>query len=169
MNKKDITIALLIAVTIVTSLTLWVRNGAEERARLAKEKEGDKAEEIVVEGKDLYILAGPKWLWVETKYSDGKVVKPTKPEMYSVTFDSADGYVFGTTDCNGFSASYTSGAWGTLSFGPFLSPQMFCEGSQEAEFVRMVAESDRRIFTESGDLVLLLKTDSGSVIFKKGI
>lgn len=165
MSKQDIATALLIALVIVGSVTIWVRNGARERARL---QDMEQAPEVTEEtGKDLYVLAGPKWVWVETKYSDGKVVRPIKAGAYSVTFDSAKGYVFATTDCNGFSGSYTAGAWGKLSYGPFISTLMYCEGSQEAEFSKMISESDSRTFTSEGDLVLLLKMDSGSVIFKK--
>jgi len=164
MYKQDIITALLIAAVVVGSLTIWVRNGARERAML---EDKNKPEEIVEEAKDLYVLAGPTWVWSETKYSDGKVVTPTKAGIFSIKFDSKEGHIFGTTDCNGFSMSYTSSAWGRLALGPGLSTLMFCEGSQEVEFRKMVEESDRYIFTESGDLVLLLKLDSGSVLFKK--
>lgn len=127
---------------------------------------GDDSTEPVVED-GLYVFAGPTWVWVETQMNDGKVVRPQKPGLYTIRFNSAEGKLEGKTDCNGFGGSYTAGAVNTLSFGSFMSTLMFCEGSQEAEFSKMVIESDRYTFTPAGDLVLMLKFDSGSVIFKK--
>ena len=164
MSKKDIAISLIIALVLVTLLTLWVRNGVKQRAE-DQEQNNVPTESVVEDG--LYVFAGPTWVWQETKYSDGLVVAPKERGVYTVRFDSTEGHVFGTTDCNGFSASYTSSAWGRLTFGPSLSTLMFCEGSQEPEFRKMIEESDRYIFTASGDLMLLLKMDSGSVLFKK--
>jgi hypothetical protein len=43
---------------------------------------------------------------------------------------------------------------------------MFCEGSQELEFGAMLGEVDSYLFTGRGELVLLFKNDSGSMIFK---
>lgn len=142
-----------------------------------------KGEEVLFQGKvfnpesqnneqqtqdnDLYVFAGPTWIWQETQFNDGKIVKPKKAGMFTLTFNSAEGRVSGKTDCNGFGGSYTAGAGNVLSFGPFMSTLMFCEDSQEAEFVKMVNDSNQYTFTTAGDLVLMLKLDSGSVIFKK--
>ena len=127
--------------------------------------EDDSAESVVEDG--LYVFAGPTWVWGETRMSDGKVVRPSKPGMYSIWFNSAEGKLEGKTDCNGFGGSYTAGTGNKLSFGPFMSTLMFCEGSLEAEFSKMVTDSNQYTFTPTGDLVLMLKFDSGSVIFKK--
>ena len=47
-----------------------------------------------------------------------------------------------------------------------MSTQMFCENSQEKDFTKMLTETDSYMFTSKGELVLILKYDSGSVIFK---
>jgi heat shock protein HslJ len=111
-------------------------------------------------------LIGPRWVWQETQMNDGSVLRPTKPGEYALVFNQ-DNTVFGDTDCNNFSGDYSAGEGNTLTFGPFMSTLMFCEGSQETEFSQAVSESNQFIFTPVGDLVLLIKFDSGSVIFKK--
>lgn len=116
---------------------------------------------------DLYVFAGPTWVWQETRMNDDSVVYPKKPGEFSLTFDSAKGQVFAKTDCNNFSGSYTAGSVNVLTFGPFLSTLKYCEGSQEPEFSKMVSEANQYTFTPEGDLVLMLKFDSGVIIFKK--
>ncbi len=115
----------------------------------------------------LYVFAGPTWVWQSARMSDGTVTAPRQPGKYTITFDSAEGRLIGVTDCNGFGGAYTSGAGNTLSFGPFMSTLMYCEGSQEAEFSNLVTSSYRYIFSESGDLVLILEDEAGAIIFTR--
>lgn len=106
------------------------------------------------------------WVWVKTEMNDGTVVAPKKSNAFSVKFGT-DNQLSGTTDCNNFSGPYLINADDTMTFGPFMSTLMFCEGSQETEFVQAIENSSNFMFTDAGDLVLLLKFDSGSVLFKK--
>ncbi|MDQ5901662.1 MAG: hypothetical protein QG580_377, partial [Patescibacteria group bacterium] len=85
---------------------------------------------------------------------------------FSISF-TKDGNVSGTTDCNGFSGTYTLSGEGVLTFGPIASTIMFCEGSQEQIFLNYLSTEQRVFFDEAGNLVLLLPYDSGSIIFKK--
>lgn len=110
-------------------------------------------------------LTGATWAWTETIMNDDTVIAPRQAGAFTLTFEN--GRVSGTTDCNGFSGSYGISAGNTLSFGPFMQTLMYCEGSQEAEFVRMVSDSSHFMFTAEGNLVLLLKFDSGSVMFER--
>lgn len=111
------------------------------------------------------MIANP-WIWEKTVMNDDTTILPNKVDAFSVTF-TEDGNVSGTTDCNGFGGSYNVGLGNTITFGPFMSTLMFCEGSQEAVFSKNVSDSNMVFFTEEGNLVLLLPYDSGSVIFKK--
>ena len=43
---------------------------------------------------------------------------------------------------------------------------MDCEQSQEMEFAKMLQETQSFLFTNRGELILELKLDTGSVIFK---
>lgn len=109
-------------------------------------------------------LTGTSWVWVRTELNSDEVITPRELERFTLTF--GDGAVSGTTDCNSFHGAYTAGD-GSVTFGMFAITKMYCADSQESDFVRMVSDSDQYLFTPAGDLVLIIKFDSGAVIFKK--
>lgn len=105
-----------------------------------------------------------KWNWISALYNDGKKAEPKKPGKFTLTF-STDGKVSGTTDCNSFGGSYTV-TDNRIVFGDMFSTKMYCEGSQEGEFMNLLRNTSGFHFTSRGELILDLKFDSGSVIFK---
>lgn len=106
------------------------------------------------------------WVWQKTVMSDGSVVIPKKIGIFTLEM-KPDGNLSGKTDCNGFFGDYKIGTDGVISVGPLASTMMFCEGSQEREYTNAISTSSRYMLDESGNLVLLLQYDSGSVFFKK--
>lgn len=103
------------------------------------------------------------WTWQETQMNDDTIIKPKEAGSFTLTFDT-EGRVSGQTDCNGFGGTYTV-TDGVLEMGPFMMTKMYCEGSQEMEFQGMLDEPVTFMFTDAGELVLMLPYDSGSVIF----
>lgn len=99
-------------------------------------------------------LAGT-WVWQATTIG-GVVTEPNRPGVFSITFNDGTGTVQGKTDCNGFGGSYKVGANDSLNFGPLNSTLMYCEGSQEQEFVSAISTVRSYYFTGSGALVLEL-------------
>ena len=77
-----------------------------------------------------------------------------------------DGRVQGTTDCNGFSGAYTTDGHKIQFDDKMAMTRMYCEGSQEAEFVKMLLEVRSYFFTDEGELILEIKFDSGSIKFR---
>lgn len=106
------------------------------------------------------------WVWEKTLMNDGSTIVPNKTDRFTLTFGT-DGNVSGTTDCNGFFGSYELGADGMITFSEFGSTMMYCEGSQEMVFTRYIADSTQYMFDTNKNLILLIKYDSGSVLFKK--
>lgn len=106
------------------------------------------------------------WIWQKTIMSDGAVITPKKAGAFTITL-GADGKASGKTDCNGYFSSYNIGSDGVISFGNIGSTLMFCEGSQEAVFTGQIAKASHYILDSSGNLVLLLPYDSGSILFTK--
>ncbi len=104
------------------------------------------------------------WNWIGTSYNDESKVVPKKAGKFTLTFKS-DGNFSMTTDCNSMSGKY-SVKKNSIVFTQMISTLMACEDSQEQEFSKMVQDSDSFLFTNKGELVLNIKYDSGSVIFK---
>ncbi len=103
------------------------------------------------------------WKWEKAVFSDGKVVQPKK-DVFTVSFKS-DGTFSATTDCNSMGGKYVS-TKDTITLSDIFSTKMYCEGSQESEYASLFDKTSHYLFTSKGELVLLLKYDSGSVYFK---
>ena len=109
-------------------------------------------------------LTSKTWTWDHTIYSDDKLVKPLSAKKFTITFGS-DKRFSATTDCNSVGGEF--GLNGTqITFTKMMSTLMYCANSQENDFAKMLEQTQSYMFTADGELVLLLKFDSGSVIFK---
>lgn len=103
------------------------------------------------------------WNWVRTTYNNDTTVTP-KTNKFALTF-KADKTFSATTDCNGVGGEYSvNGNKITFTRGP--STLMFCEVSQEQDYAKMLSQVESYMFTSNGELVLNLKMDSGSMIFR---
>lgn len=104
------------------------------------------------------------WNWEKTEYNDGKIVIPKK-NVFTITFKN-DGTFGATTDCNSIGGKYTT-TESSITFKDMLSTLMACEDSQESDFRDTLGETMKYEFTSKGELVLNLKSDSGSVYLKQ--
>ncbi len=118
------------------------------------------------------------WEWQKTVYGDGKEIEPKNPDTFILTFNS-DGTFGARTDCNRVGGKYSTKSTvrdedngkytekdGDISFSDMVSTKMYCEGSQEADFVTMLQEASEYLFTGKGELILSLESDKGTVVFK---
>ncbi len=105
------------------------------------------------------------WFWQATTLN-GVVTEPKRPSTFTITFSVDTATVQGKTDCNGFGGSYNSSTNNSLIFGSLNSTLMYCEGSQEQEFISAISEVDSYYFTGSGALVLELK-GGGTMLFAR--
>jgi heat shock protein HslJ len=106
---------------------------------------------------------GVVWSWIGTQMSDGNGVVPDGRERYTVEF-LAGGTVSVRADCNRGSATYVRSG-NSLGIGPIALTRMACpSGTRDAEFVKgLAAVSGHQL--RGSDLVLMLKSDSGSMRF----
>ncbi len=109
-------------------------------------------------------LTMKKWEWVKTLYSDDKLVTPLKQNIFSITFKN-DNTFSAKTDCNNIGGEYTVKD-NALNFSKMMSTKMYCEGSQEDDFSKMLNQTQNYLFDSKGELVLTMKFDSGSIFFK---
>ncbi len=102
------------------------------------------------------------WTWMQTTYSAGTAFVPKNTGKFILTFEK--NRFSSKTDCNGVGGEYTiKGNKMTLS--KMMSTLMFCEGSQEAEYGKMLADVISYDFTSRGELLLNLK-DGGVMLYK---
>jgi heat shock protein HslJ len=107
-----------------------------------------------------------KWDWISTTYKDKTVIKPKTAGKFSLTFAMNKGYFSATTDCNGISGYYVPGKDNSLKLSEMMSTMMYCEGSQEGEFSQMLTNTESYGFSSKGELILNLKDNGGSAIFR---
>lgn len=105
-----------------------------------------------------------KWVWVKTQMNDGKVTTPKKADAFTITF-TKDGKVSLGTDCNTIGGTYTTNG-NKLAFSQMMSTMMYCDGSQEGDFSQAIENVASYLFTSKGELILEIKMDSGTMIFK---
>lgn len=104
------------------------------------------------------------WNWIKTIYNNDTEIKPGAEKKFTITFKK-DGTFSATTDCNGIGGEYEVGE-NKISFTKMMSTLMYCENSQESDFTKMLNEIESYSFTSKGELLMGLKFDSGTVIFK---
>jgi heat shock protein HslJ len=104
------------------------------------------------------------WTWIETAYNNDTVARPVEKEAFTVTF--VDGRVKATTDCNGFGGAYTVDGHKIQFDDKMAMTRMYCEGSQETEFVKMLLAVRSYFFTDEGELIFEIKFDSGVMRFR---
>jgi heat shock protein HslJ len=109
-------------------------------------------------------LSMKPWTWIATTYNDGEVVTPVQTSAFTLTFDE-NGTVSIATDCNAMGSTYTV-VDNQITFEDMMATEMFCEGSQEQDFAKMLNEVQSYFFTGKGELVFDLKLDSGSTVFR---
>lgn len=104
------------------------------------------------------------WTWVETFVGDTKEIKPQKPNAFTLTFNQ-DKTFSATTDCNSVGGEYKSEG-NTIVFSKMMSTLMYCDGAQEVLFTEMLSNAESYSFTPKGELILDLKSNPGSMVFR---
>ena len=104
------------------------------------------------------------WRWISTTYNNDTQVKPRTEGKFTLVFKK-DGTFSASTDCNGVGGNYTV-TGNKISFEKMMSTMMYCDGSQESDFTKMLGEVSSYHFTSKGELIFDLKYDSGSAIFR---
>ena len=138
------------------------------------EKQGDNNEngapEVII-GENLEGEADPSrmtldmktWNWVGGLLNNGESIIFKKPEAFTLALK--EGRFSAKTDCNSITGSYTASS-GLITFSNMAMTKMYCEGSQESEFIKLLENSIGYHFTSRGQLIFDLKFDSGNFTFR---
>jgi heat shock protein HslJ len=107
-------------------------------------------------------LFGNRWVWDQTEYRSGEILEP-RDDNFVLSFNEA-GTMNSTTDCNSLSGDFAVDGE-VLSFGPFMSTLMYCDGSLEGEYGSDLALTNS--YEIVGDeLRLNLNRDFGVMVFR---
>lgn len=124
-------------------------------------------EDFEGEADPLYMMLAMKpWHWVSAQYSDGRTMVPKVAGAFTVTFTQNGARFSVATDCNSGGGSYALASDNTIVLSRMMSTQMYCEGSQESEFFKLLSQVQKYHFTSKGELIFDLKFDSGTMIFR---
>lgn len=104
------------------------------------------------------------WVWMSVNYSNGEIRQTREPRVFVMTFNP-DGTMSAATDCNNLGGKYAE-SQGGLSFSGLTSTLMFCENSEEGLFQELLGRVEGYQFTSKGELVMSLKSNQGTMIFR---
>jgi heat shock protein HslJ len=104
------------------------------------------------------------WHWISAQYNDGTKITPKLSDKFTLTFKN-DGTFSASTDCNGIGGNYDVKDK-MLTFHDMLGTLMYCDGSQEGDFKKILENTGSYHFTNRGELILELKYDSGTATFR---
>ncbi len=104
-----------------------------------------------------------KWNWISTTDKAGTNTAPKKAGVFTLTFKK-DGSFSASTDCNGIGGNYVANG-SKITLSKMLSTLMYCEGSQEDQYRKMLESVTSFEFTSKGELVFVLK-DGGKAVFR---
>lgn len=109
-------------------------------------------------------LGMKEWVWQKAEYNDERTITPIKSDKFTLTFLD-NGTVEIGTDCNNAGGDYVKDG-NLISFVNLRTTLMYCEGSQETEFLQLLENTSAFHFTSRGELIFDLKFDSGTVMFR---
>ena len=113
---------------------------------------------------DMMSLQMNSWSWLLTSYRNGDELTPVAADDFTLTFADDDTFS-ATTDCNTVGGEYAVDD-NQITLTNLFATEMFCEDSQEQEFVTMLSAVESYSFTTQGTLVFDLVNDSGSAVFR---
>lgn len=143
--------------SVAKSIQLLLDTESMQFGEVAKDFEGEADPSKMT-------LGMKSWRWVSVTYSDGTTIKPKQVLAFTLDFNN-DGTFSATTDCNRMAGKVVAKS-SAIKFSDIISTKMFCEGSQEKDFHKVLDRAAGYFFTSKGELVLDIERDSGSAIFK---
>lgn len=139
------------------SMNLLLDVNTLQIGEVAKDFEGEA-------GAKMMKLDMKPWGWITTKYTNGKEMKPRDTKRFTLTFKS-DGTFSAQTDCNSIGGKYVISGQ-SIVLSQMMSTEMYCEGSQESEYSKMLGDVEKYSFTSRGELVFKLKQNLGESIYR---
>lgn len=107
-------------------------------------------------------LGMKKWTWIDIVNSNEKYSIPK--DRFTITFK--DKNIFSaTTDCNGLGGNYETDG-DNIIFKDMISTLMFCEGSIESKFSKLLSDAEKYEFNSKGELLIMTKETQEVMILR---
>lgn len=166
--KKNTTLAIVVLLVIAIIVILSLSLKKNETATELPNTDPVSGVEIINENGSIVdleavmqLLTTKSWAWTKTEM-EAEVVEPKVKDAFVVTFNNDMSLNF-TTDCNnGFGSYVITGS--DIEFSPMGTTMMYCQDSQEGEFLEMISKAKSYAFSSTGELVFML--DEGMMIFE---
>jgi heat shock protein HslJ len=153
---------LVLTVVLVAATAAACGGGGEEEAAAPAEPAPAEPAEPTIEGPPS--LQGVVWEWQGSQYSDGSEAVPEDPALYTIEF-ADDGSAFIVANCNNVHATYEEND-GSISIVLGPSTKVACpEGSLDQEYLRDLEGAAIAFSDGTGDLLIDVKLDSGTMRF----
>jgi heat shock protein HslJ len=153
---------LALTVILVTATATACGGGGEEQAAAPAEPAPAEPAEPTIEGPPS--LQGVVWEWQGSQYSDGSEAVPEDPALYTIEF-ADDGSASILANCNTVQATYEEND-GSISIVLGPSTKVACpEGSLDQEYLRDLEGAAIAFSDGTGDLLIDVKLDSGTMRF----
>ncbi|MEA4910744.1 hypothetical protein SDC9_07762 [bioreactor metagenome] len=110
-----------------------------------------------------FLLGDDGWYWISTAYADATNFNPIVEDAFKLTL-KGDGTFTTTTDCNNAFGKYDADN-NKISFYDIGSTKMYCQSSQEGEYLENLSNVERFSINEKGVLVFNLKDSKGEMFF----
>ncbi|MCW1888202.1 MAG: META domain-containing protein [Candidatus Moranbacteria bacterium] len=110
-------------------------------------------------------ITGTTWTWLETTLLDETEVVADSKQLFSVTFGPKNTLEL-TTDCNKVQASYKTNRIDEMNVTLGAMTEMYCEGSQEADFLKHLGMVETFLL-EGSSLRLMLRDEAGTMTFTR--
>lgn len=148
-----------VAPTVAKSIWLKLDTNTMEFGEVMQNFEGEV-------DPDKMTLDMKTWVWYETIYNNDPKEKISLGKMYTISFDRKDKTFSATTDCNRISGKYKLGLSYNIIFTDIISTEMYCAGSNDSAFAKLLSDVSTFGFTNKGELKLNMKFDFGTLVFK---
>ncbi|MFZ2154165.1 MAG: META domain-containing protein [Candidatus Moraniibacteriota bacterium] len=105
------------------------------------------------------------WVWENLIVKNDELFKPVDAQMFNLAFDN-NGTVTATTNCANFSGHYQLDKT-DLVITDLVETKTICANQEGNQFIESLKNAHSFAFGQTGNLILFLKDNAGSISFTK--
>ena len=103
--------------------------------------------------------------WKLVSYGSASSQTPAAPDV-DTSLEFKDGQLSGSVGCNHFGGEYKV-AGDSITFGPVMATEMFCEAVAEQEAGTFVVLQDKTTFVLDGNTLTITSADDNTIVLER--